>query len=112
VGFLAVAVLACAMPYTHAERGHVGVSLLTQKLSSRAQAVIDSITSLAAFILFMIVSWQMWLYAISLKIAGEVSMAIEIPVYPFIFGVSVCFAVLCLVIFLDVVNLIGKAVRS
>ncbi len=112
VGFLATAVLACAMPYTHSEGGHVGVSLFVQRLSPRKQAVIDSITSIVGFALFAVVSWQMWLYAISLKKAGEVSMAIQIPIYPFIYGISVCFGVLCLVILINVVNLIGKAVKS
>jgi TRAP-type C4-dicarboxylate transport system permease small subunit len=112
VGFLAVMVLAAAMPYTHAQSGHVGVALLVQRLSPRAQATIDFITSFVSLVLFGIVSWQMWLYAMELSTKGEVSMTIEIPVYPFICAVSVCFGILCLAIAFDVVRLGRKVVHG
>jgi TRAP-type C4-dicarboxylate transport system permease small subunit len=112
VKFLAVLVLACAMPYTHKEGGHVGVNLLVQHLGARAQSLVDSITSLVALILFGIVSWQMWLYARELALKGEVSMTIQIPVYPFIYAVSICFAIFGLTILVDLINHLGKAVRG
>jgi TRAP-type C4-dicarboxylate transport system permease small subunit len=112
VKFLAVIVLACAMPYTHQQHGHVGVDLFVQKLGPRGQAIVDSITSLVSGILFGLVTWQMWLYAKELGLKGEVSMAIEIPVYPFIYFVAVCFAVLTAAIFIDLTRLVGKAVKG
>ncbi len=112
VGFLAVIVLACAMPYTHIQRGHVGVNLLVQKLNPRAQAVVDGITSLVSLILFGIVSWQMWVYAQEFAKKGEVSMAIEIPKYPFVYFVAVCFGILTLAILIDVIRFTREAVRS
>jgi TRAP-type C4-dicarboxylate transport system permease small subunit len=112
VGFLAVIALAASMPYTHQQKGHVGVSLLVQKFSERTQAVIDSITSLVSLILFAIVSWQMWLYAKELYIKGDVSMAIQWPKYPFIYIVSFCFAILCLTILVDFLSQVRKAVKG
>lgn len=112
VGLLAVMVLACAMPYTHAEGGHVGVELLVQKLSPRGQAIVDTITSLASAVLFALVTWQMWQYAGELSTKGEVTMTIQIAKHPIIYLVSICFGVLCVVIMADVVRLIGKAVEQ
>ena len=112
VKFLAVLVLACAMPYTHKDGGHVGVDLLVQHTGARTQGVIDSITSLVGLTLFALVSWQMWLYARELGLKGEVSMTIQIPVYPFIYAVSICFAVFALTILVDLINHVGKAVRG
>ena len=112
VEFLAVLVLACAMPYTHKDGGHVGVDLVVQHIGTRAQSILDSITSLVAMVLFAIVSWQMWLYAKELALKGEVSMTIQIPVYPFIYAVSICFAVFALTILVDLINHVGKAVRG
>ncbi|MDQ7784847.1 MAG: TRAP transporter small permease [Desulfomonilaceae bacterium] len=112
VGLLAVVVLACAMPYTHMAGGHVGVDLLVQKMSPRGQAVIDLVTSLISLVLFSVVAWQMWLYAGELSIKGEVSMTIQIAKHPFIYLVSVCFGVLCLAIFADIVRFVGKAVKA
>jgi TRAP-type C4-dicarboxylate transport system permease small subunit len=112
VGFMAVIVLACAMPYTHSQRGHVGVNLLVQRLSSRTQAAIDSITSLISLVLFAIITWQMWLYAQEFARKGEVSMAIEIPKYPFVYFVSVCFGILTLAILIDVVRFSKEATKG
>jgi TRAP-type C4-dicarboxylate transport system permease small subunit len=112
VGFMAVIVLAGSMPYTHQQKGHVGVSLLVQKLSPRGQAVVDSITSAVSMVLFAIVSWQMWLYAKELYIKGDTSMAIQWPKYPFIYLVAFCFAVLSLTILVDFLGLVRKAVKG
>ncbi len=112
VGFMALIVLAGAMPYTHQQKGHVGVSLLVQRLSPRKQAIVDAVTSLVSLVLFALVSWQMWLYAKELYIKGDVSMAIQWPKYPFIYIVSVCFAVLCLTILVDFLQLVRKAVKG
>lgn len=112
VGLLAVVVLAAAMPYTHQAGGHVGVDLLVQKLGPRGQAIIDCITSLISFVLFALVSWQMWLYAGELSAKGEVTMTVQIAKHPFIYLVSICFGVLCLVIVSDIIRFIGKAVKT
>jgi TRAP-type C4-dicarboxylate transport system permease small subunit len=112
VGFLAVIVLASALPYTHMEGGHVGVDLLVLKMKPRNQAIIDSITSLVSLILFSLVTWQMFLYARELASKGEVSMTVQIPKDPFIYLVAVCFGLLSAVILSDVVRFIGKAVKE
>ena len=112
VQFLAVLVLAAAMPYTQAQRGHVGVSLLVQRLGERGQAVADMITHLVSLVIFAIVSWEMALYASELWDKGEVSMTIEIPKYPFLYLVAVCFGILCLVLLTDVIGFGRKAVKQ
>ena len=112
VGFLALTSLACALPITHAEGGHVGVDLFVGKLTPKTQAYFDTITSLVSCILFGIVAWQMWLYAAELSSKGEVSMTVQIPKAPFIYLVSVCFVVLTLAIFADFVRHAGKAVKG
>ena len=112
VGLLAVMVLACAMPYTHAEGGHVGVDLLVQRLSARGQAIVDTITSSVSAVLFALVTWQMWQYAGELSTKGEVTMTIQIAKHPIIYLVSICFGVLCVVLIADVIRLIGKAVEQ
>lgn len=112
VGFLALMTLACALPITHAEGGHVGVDLVVGKLKPRTQAYFDTATSLVSSILFCILAWRMWLYAAELSQKGEVSMTVQIPKSPFVYMVSVCFAVLTLAIFADFLRNAGKAVRG
>jgi len=90
--------MACAMPYTHAVGGHVGVDLLIRRLSPRWQGRVDAVTSFLALGLFAIVAWRMFLYAESLKRSGEVSMTLELPSYLLVYGVSVAFVILSLVV--------------
>ena len=112
VTFLATILLACAMPMTHAEKGHVGVDLVVRLLSRRGQAVNDAITGLLAFILFVLVCWQCTLYAQTMKKTGEVSMSLEFPNYIFVYVVAVAFGVLCLVIFVELMNNIQTILRK
>ncbi len=111
VSLLAVLVLACAMPMTHVEKGHVGVGLVVNKLKPRTQALIDGLTGILGTILFALVSWQMFLYAASMKASGEVSMSMELPTYVLIYAVAVAFAVLSLVILVEMIDKFRKAVR-
>jgi len=110
--FFAVIVLACALPVTQMERGHVGVDLFVLKMTPRNQALMDSLTSFVSMVLFAVVSWQMWIYARELSTKGEVSMTVQIPKAPFIYLVAVCFGLLCLVLFSDLVQNIRKAVKE
>ena len=112
VQFLTVIALAAALAYTHFDRGHVGVDIIVMRLKPRTQAVIDSITQFVSLILFALVAWQMWVYAGELESKGEVSMTVQIPKHPFIYGVAVCFGFLCVAILHDLINSIMKAVRK
>lgn len=112
VTFLATILLACAMPMTHAEKGHVGVDLVVRLLSRRGQAVNDTITGLLAFILFVLVCWQCTLYGQTMKRTGEVSMSLEFPNYLFVYVVAAAFGVLCLVIFVELMNNIRTIFRK
>ncbi len=109
-GFLATIALACALPFTHVMRGHVGVDMVVRHLPERLQAVVDLITGLLATLLFILVSWRSFLYATTLKKSGEVSMTLEFPAYVFVYFIGFAFAVLSLAILLDVIYSFKKAV--
>ena len=112
VQLLSVAVLACALPYTHQQKGHVGVDLVVQKFSSRSQAIIDSIMSFISMILWGLVAWQMWIYGTELASKGEVSMTIGWPVHPFMYLVAVCFGLMSILLLVELTYLVGKAVKE
>ncbi len=108
VAFLATIVLACAMPLTQVEKGHVGVDLLIRRLSPRTQNIVDSVTSLLSFVLFALVSWQMFLYAAALRASGEVSMSLEFPTHIIVTIVAVAFGVLSLVILYEFIDKVRR----
>lgn len=109
VSFMATLVLACAMPLTDHEHGHVGVDLFVRKFKPRTQAWYSGIGNLVAGSLFGLVCWQMFLYGNTVKDSGEVSMSLQFPDYILIYAVAVAFGVLSLVIFNDSVNYLKKA---
>ncbi len=112
VGFMAALAMAAAMPYAHAMHAHVGVDMLVKELSPKKQAIIDAITNSLAFILFIMMGWQTWLYAAELKRSGQVSMTLELPSYYVVYFLSFCFFVFCAVIFVEILQHIHKAVNA
>jgi TRAP-type C4-dicarboxylate transport system permease small subunit len=108
VSFMATIVLACAMPQTHQEQGHVGVDLWVRRLTRPTRNLIDALTALLSTILFGLVSWRMYLYAATMEKSGEVSMSLEFPFYILVYVVAVAFSVLGLVIFSDFLTKAGK----
>ncbi|MCB2192249.1 MAG: TRAP transporter small permease [Deltaproteobacteria bacterium] len=109
VSFMATVVLACAMPLTEFENGHVGVDLFIRRLSPKTQAWCDAITKLLSGGLFGLVCWQMLLYANTVKATGEVSMSLQFPDYILIYVVAVAFGVLSLVILTECLMNLRKA---
>ncbi|RJX34868.1 MAG: TRAP transporter small permease [Desulfarculus sp.] len=112
VSFMATILLACAMPLTDREKGHVGVDLFVRRLPPRAQHLVDSVTGALSTFLFALVAWQMFLYARAMKASGEVSMSLEFPSYLLVYVVAVAFAVLSLVILSELIQNLGKLRRS
>lgn len=112
VSFMATILLACAMPLTDVEKGHVGVDLLVRRLPAKGQAGMDAATGCLSLALFAIVSWQMFVYAAAMKKAGEVSMSLEFPYYILVHLVALAFAVLALVILGGIITNLGRALKS
>ncbi|MDD9302570.1 MAG: TRAP transporter small permease [Desulfobacter sp.] len=81
VGFLAVIVMAAALPYTYKMDGHVGVEIVTRLLPKNIRQGLEIITRTLSFILFSVIAWQMFLYAGDIRDTGEVSMNLEFPIH-------------------------------
>lgn len=112
VSFMATVLLASAMPLTDLEKGHVGVDLLVRRLSPRGQAGMDAATGVLSTALFTVVSWQMFEYGQTMRLAGEVSMSLEFPYHILVYLVAVAFAVLSLVLLGEIIINLRKALRS
>jgi len=79
-----------------------------QMFSKRVQGIIESIISIFGIILFGLITWQSILYGIDCQRSGEVSLTLELPFYPIIYGVALGAAVVCLVLIVDLVNALSK----
>jgi TRAP-type C4-dicarboxylate transport system permease small subunit len=104
VCFLGSTAAAFAMAHTTRESGHVAVSLIVRLLSEKIQAGFKIVTSSLSLILFGLISWQSIMYARKLVESGEVSMTLELPYYPFVYGVAFASFAVCLVLIMTVIN--------
>ncbi len=108
VMFMGAVAVSFAMAHTSVEKGHVAVSLIVRLLPQRMQAIIGSITTLFGLILFALLSWRSVLHANDLRVSGEVSLTLELPFYPFVYGIAFASAAVCLVLVLELSNHVVK----
>ncbi len=104
VSFFSAVSVSFAMAHTSVQRGHIAVSVLVQLFPPRLQALIDSITTSLGSALFALIAWRSFLYGSSLRQAGEVSLTLELPFYPFVYGVALSAAVVALVLLAQLWN--------
>ena len=107
VGFCGAVVIGFALPQTTWERGHVFVDFLTQKMPKSAKKVLDLSTRILCIVLFAVVGWNLFIYSHKLMTSGEVSLTIQLPFYPFSYGVGVCCFLQCFVLAGDIVKISG-----
>ncbi|MCF7854727.1 MAG: TRAP transporter small permease [Candidatus Pacebacteria bacterium] len=91
--------IACALPYTTAVKGHVAVEFFFHKLRRRARIVVDTVNRCIGMALFAVLGWQTILYARALRLSGEVTPTLELPLYPVVYVVAVvCFLVVLVIL--------------
>jgi len=108
VSFLGAVAVSFAMAHTSVEKGHVAVSFVVRLFSERVQAIIESLTNVLGLILFAMISWQSVLYANDFRVSGEVSLTLQLPFYPFVYGIGFSAAAVCLVLLTDLFNNLAK----
>jgi TRAP-type C4-dicarboxylate transport system permease small subunit len=101
VGFLGAIVIAFALGYTQKRKDHIVVDILTEKFPKRVNRVLDGINYFITTIFFAIVSWQVFVWGMKISKSGEVSETLKIMFHPFVFSVSLGFAVFSLTLVID-----------
>jgi len=104
VGFLGTIVVSFALAFTSMEKGHIAVELLVERLPQRAQLAIESFGNFISALLFGAIAYEAVLYALDLKKSGEVSSTLQMPAYPFIYGIAAGCTLLCLLLITDCIK--------
>jgi len=104
VSFLGAVAVSFAMALTSAEKGHIAVSVVTDLLPKRLQGILAGITGALGLLLFALIARQSFLYAENLRSAGEVSLTLQLPFYPFVYGIALSAAAVCLVLLSEMVT--------
>ena len=104
VSFLGTVAAAFAIAHTSIKGGHVSVSLVTRLLAKKTRTVIQIITNTLALLFFGLLTWRSILYAQDLKLFGEVSMTLQMPYYPFVYGVAFASLIMGVVLITYIIN--------
>jgi TRAP-type C4-dicarboxylate transport system permease small subunit len=91
--------------YAQQAKAHVGLSLVTSRLSLSTRFVLEMMTTLIGFFLFSILVWQGWAVGIHER---TVSDMLRIPQYPFRLLVAVAAFLVCLELLIDCVESFRK----
>lgn len=104
VGFLGTIVVSFALAFTSMEKGHIAVEILVEKLPQRAQFAIESGTNFVGFLLFGLIAYQAFIYALDIRKSGEVSLTLQMPIYPFLLAMAAGCGLLCLLLLSDFIK--------
>ncbi len=108
VGFLGTATASLATAYTTVQRGHVSVSLIVMQFPPRARFVVSVVTHLLSLLLFAFLAFECVRYGRELKASGEMSLTLEWPLHPLLYGMSFCFLVVSIVLFTQLYDVLSR----
>ena len=107
VAFSGAVVIGFAVPLTSWMRGHIYVDFLILRLSQKIRNFVNIVTRFLGIWLFIMIGWNLISYGMDLQKSGEVSLTLQIPFYPVAYGVGICCFIQCLVLFCDILKIIG-----
>ncbi len=101
-----------ALARTEDLNGNVKVDLVISRLSSRAQAGFDIFTQLVCWLLFVIATIACLVYAENMRLSGEVSQDLHIPIWPFVYFIAFGTAMLSLMLLIRFLDVIGEVTNN
>lgn len=101
VAFLGALVTAGALAHTQRRRDHIMVDIVTDHFPPLLKRLLDAVSDLLAAVLFAIATWQIYRWGEKIRLAGEKSETLQLTFHPFIYGVAAGFALLTLVLVLQ-----------
>jgi TRAP-type C4-dicarboxylate transport system permease small subunit len=110
IGWLAAAAVGLAVGYVQLHRGHVAMTLVTDRLRGRAAAFVDALTSLLSLALFAAVAWYVMRYGQVLHASGSLSETLKAIVHPWVYLLALGFAGLTLALLLDTLRSLVRIV--
>jgi TRAP-type C4-dicarboxylate transport system permease small subunit len=100
-------VIGFTVPITSWMKGHIAVDFLTNALPEKAKNAVEIITRCVGIGLFLMIAWNSWKIGTGFFKGNEVSGTLELPLYPVEYALSACFFVLALVLFCDIIKILG-----
>jgi len=97
-------IIAAALPYTTAIKGHVAIEYFFQKLRPAGRLAVDTVCRTMSIVFFAFLAYESVLYGNKLQLKGEVSPTLQLPVFWVGYVIAFSCVVMCLVIFYHLVK--------
>lgn len=111
VGMLGAVFVSFSLARTSVDHGHIAVDFLVQRFPRRLQHAVEAINAGICALLFTVLCRQCVFYARDLQASGEVSMTLQMPIHPFVFGIAIGCAMLSLVLYVSCASWSLKAFK-
>jgi TRAP-type C4-dicarboxylate transport system permease small subunit len=109
VGLIGSLVISLSLAHTFEKKGHIAVEFLMRKFPRKIQDIVHIFNCVLSMILFGFMTRETFLYAGELKRAGEVSLTLHMPTYPYVYGISLGCGVFVVLLFMKIVKGIRRA---
>jgi TRAP-type C4-dicarboxylate transport system permease small subunit len=111
VEYLMAIIVPFSVAYSAAQKCHVGVDILVEKLPRRIRAVVDIITELITIVLVSFVIWQGLVGFVEAQSSSIKSAVLQIPNAPFLLAVPIGFIAFIIFMFVNIFATIREALR-
>ncbi len=108
IGLAGGVMIALSLSYSHVMGRQVAVESVFSKSRQIIQTIVNSIMCLVSIGMMALITWRSVILANNLWRMGRVSDTVRIPIFPFIYLLTFCCAVYCLVLIVDFFKLFKK----
>jgi len=105
MGYFGAIVTALALGYTQVKRGHIAVDIVVLRFSESTRTVLHAVNHFICAVFFVIVTWQVFKYATTLRETGEVTETLQIIYYPFTYAVALGCLILAFTFLVDLLKI-------
>lgn len=110
--FLMVIMIFCSLAQCEVDNGHIRVDLVMDKVNPRIRAFADVFTQALCTILFAMMGTSIYHHAVNMRLSGEVTMDLHLPIYPFVYVAALGCVAMALVLFVKTMAILTKAFSS
>ena len=108
VEYMMAVIVPLSIVFCAHQRSHINVDLIIERFPAGTRSVLAFIMNLLSLGLFLLITWQTFLYIGEEYDSKLTSAVLYIPVYPFIAALAMAFAILCLLLIFELLNYLSK----
>ena len=98
----------CSLAFCQFSSGHISVDILVKNFSKGVQKSIQVVNYILTIAIMGLVAWMTFQHALDIKATKDVTMILQIPIYPFMLIASLGALGMTFQVLVDLLTLLGK----